>query len=122
MHFLFTRLSYLIFLFPPLDSNTPASRNSANVTFHNLSGKDIVVSAKPDIENSTKEIELKAGSRATLKIDESSMDEPISFSAKWMKDSDKELLLNGNTTFKVTNIVRIIFHSITARAARQDSC
>ena len=91
----------IILILQLLDSSKPASRNSANVTFHNLSGKDIVVSAKPDIENSTKEIELKAGSRATLKIDESSMDEPISFSARWMKDSDKELLLNGNTTFKV---------------------
>uniref|UniRef100_A0A7M5VBW7 Uncharacterized protein n=1 Tax=Clytia hemisphaerica TaxID=252671 RepID=A0A7M5VBW7_9CNID len=82
------------------DSTKPSSRNSANVTFHNLAGKDIIISAKPDIENSTKEIELKAGSRATLKIDESSMDEPIIFTAKWMKD-EKELFLNGNKTFKV---------------------
>ena len=70
------------------------------MTFHNLAGKEIIISAKPDIENSAKEIELNAGSRATLKIDESSMDEPISFSAK-AKNSDTEFLLNGNKTFKV---------------------
>jgi len=65
-----------------------------------LAGKEIIIAAKPDIENSAKEIELKAGSRATLKIDESSLDEAITFSAKWMKE-EKELLLNGNTTYKV---------------------
>ena len=46
------------------------------------------------------EIELKPGSRATLKIDESSMNEPVIFSAHWTGE-DKELFLNGNNTYRV---------------------
>ena len=68
--------------------------------FQNLAGKEITITAKPAIESIVKEIELKPGSRATLKIDESSMNEPVIFSAHWTGE-DKELFLNGNSTYKV---------------------
>ena len=74
---------------------------SAQVKFQNLAGKDIIVTAKPDkIDSIAKEIELKPGSRATLKIDESSMNEPVIFSATF-KDENRELYLNGNKTVEV---------------------
>ena len=88
-----------IFFFSTDDRKT-STRVSAEVKFHNLAGKNILISAKPDVESIAKEIELKPGSRGTLRIDESSMDEPVIFSAKWV-GNEKELLLNGNKTLQV---------------------
>lgn len=90
-------LSVYFFL---LDDKKTTAKISAQVKFQNLAGKDVTILAKPAIESIAKEIELKPGSRATLKIDESSMDEPVIFSAKWTGE-ENELWLNGNKTFEV---------------------
>ena len=93
----FTIKKIILFL---LDGLKLTTKISAQVKFQNLAGKDITITAKPAIESIAKEIELRPGSRATLKIDESSMDEPVIFSAKWTGET-KELWLNENVTVEV---------------------
>lgn len=71
----------------------------AKVTFSNLAGGPVVITAETNIPMANKEVDLYPGSQATLDI-QSSINEPVVFSAK-NKESGAIIELNGESSFEV---------------------
>lgn len=71
----------------------------AKVSFSNLAGATVIISAETNIPMANKEVDLYPGSQATLEI-QSSINEPVTFTAK-NKESNAIIELNGQKSFKV---------------------
>ena len=71
----------------------------AKVSFKNLSGKTVVVTAETNIPMANKEVDLYPGSQAKLEI-QSSIKEPVIFTAK-EKELNREMYLNNEKSYKV---------------------
>ena len=71
----------------------------AKVTFSNLAGSTVVITAETNIPMANKEVDLYPGSQATLEI-QSSINEPVTFTAK-TKETQAAVELNGQASFKV---------------------
>ncbi len=71
----------------------------AKVSFRNMAGVTVVISAETNIPMANKEVDLYPGSQATLEI-QSSSNEPVVFTAK-NKETQNKVELNGEDSFKV---------------------
>lgn len=71
----------------------------AKVTFSNLAGSTVVITAETNIPMANKEVDLYPGSQATLDI-QSSVNEPVVFTAK-NKETGVAIELNGQTSLDV---------------------
>ncbi len=71
----------------------------AKVSFRNLAGVTVVISAETNIPMANKEVDLYQGSQATLEIQSSSND-PVIFTAK-NKQTEAKIELNGKDSFTV---------------------
>jgi len=85
-----------------LGSDSGDEMKYAKVSFSNLAGTTVMITAETNIPMANKEVDLYPGSQATLEI-QSSINEPVVFSAK-DKDTNAMIELNGQKSFKVQPI------------------
>ena len=89
-------------LLSEIGSDSGDEMKYAKVSFSNLAGTTVVITAETNIPMANKEVDLYPGSQATLEI-QSSINEPVVFSAK-DKDTGAMIELNGQKSFKVQPI------------------